>query len=241
MTWLFVGLIGLCIGSFANVLIARLPEEKSIVYPASACPACGNTLRWYHNIPLLSYLFLRGRCGFCGAKISLRYPIVEALCAGFFLASAWKLGFGLNTLAAGTAFCLLLALAVIDFEHMMVPDSLNFSALFFALLAGPFGWENLTHALIIAGGLSLLRMGLGTLLKKEAMGEADIILGASMGALLGPEGALWALFIAAVLAIFPALFRRRKGQEETPFIPFLGAATWIVFLFNQEIAALLGS
>ncbi|MGE4295959.1 MAG: A24 family peptidase [Campylobacterales bacterium] len=240
MEWLFTALIGLCLGSFANVLIVRLPQDKSVVFPASACPACGHMLRWYHNIPLLSYLFLRGRCGFCGEKISPLYPIVEAVSGLLFVLAVWKLGFALNALAAGAAFVFLLALAIIDLKHMAVPDSLNFAALFFALLAGPFGLDNLFNALVVAGGLSLLRMGLSTLLKKEAMGEADVILGATMGALLGLHGALLALFCGAVLAILPAALRRKNGNEETPFIPFLAAGTLIVFLFGPTLYRLLG-
>lgn len=238
--YIFVALLGLIFGSFASVLVVRIPASKSIVFPPSACTACDTKLRWFHNIPLLSYLFLRGKCANCTSKISPLYPILELI--SMFLALIIYAKLGLNPLAffVFIMFLLLLALSTIDFIHMAVPDSLNFSALFFALLASNFALESLSNALIIAGGLALLRMIVSMIVHKEAMGEADIIIGATMGAFLGLKGALIALFLASVIAIIPAIIRKRSGIEETPFIPFLSIGILLAFLYQNKIVMLLG-
>ena len=240
MYWIIAGFFGLCFGSFANVLIARLPINKSVISPPSACPKCSNRLKWYHNIPVISYIFLRGKCGFCGTKISIIYPLIE-LCGGIlFLIAFWQLGFTIFAMCAAISFVCILSLAMIDLKYMSVPDSLNFAALIFALFSSPLIIDNLINALILAGGLSLLRMALSSALGKEAMGEGDIILGASMGALLGLQGAFLALFFASFFAIIPSLIRRKNGQKETTFIPFLALGVLFVFCLYDQLIKLLG-
>ncbi|MDR2151610.1 MAG: prepilin peptidase [Helicobacteraceae bacterium] len=238
--YLLAAILGLCFGSFANVVIIRMGKEESIVFPASHCPNCKHALKWYHNIPVLSFIVLRGKCGFCGQKISVIYPIIEIFVSLLFCAAVYKLGATYFTIFAALTLFSLLCLAVIDFQTLMAPDSLNFLALFFALLSSGAILDNLSAAFLIAGGLSLLRMGLSSLLKKEAMGEADVILGATMGAFLGLTGALIALFIGALSAIIPALINRKNARLETPFIPFLAFGTLIVFIFGNELKSLLG-
>ncbi|MDR1911831.1 MAG: prepilin peptidase [Helicobacteraceae bacterium] len=233
-----VSVIGLCFGSFANVVIIRLGKNESVVFPASHCPKCKNPLRWFHNIPVFSFIFLRGKCAFCGEKISVIYPIVEIITSLLFCAAFYKLGVSYWTVFAALTLFALLCLSVIDFQTMMAPDSLNFLAFFFALLTSGDILTNLQAALLIAGALTLLRMGLSSALKKEAMGEADIILGATMGAFLGLFGAFLALFLAALLAIIPALINKKGGQSQTPFIPFLALGTLIVFLFDKRLFSL---
>ncbi|MDR0665329.1 MAG: prepilin peptidase [Helicobacteraceae bacterium] len=238
--YFLAAILGLCFGSFANVIIIRMSKGESVVFPASHCPKCKNALKLYHNIPVFSFIFLRGRCGFCGEKISVMYPIIEIATALLFCAALYKLGASYFAIFTALTLFLLLCLAVIDLQTLMAPDSLNFLALFFALVSSASILENLTDALLIAGGLSLLRMGLSSLLKKEAMGEADVIFGATMGAFLGLLGALLALFIAALSALVPALINRKSGRLETPFIPFLAFGVVIVFLFGDKIQTLLG-
>jgi len=206
--------------------------------------SCNTPLRAWHNIPILSWLFLRGKCSFCDAKISVQYPIIETLSALIFLFTAMKLGINLHAFGIATVFTLLLSLSVIDFYYKMVPDSLNLSALTFAIFSvtslGQLGY-NFTNALLFAGGFTLLRFYLSYALKKEAMGEADIMIAATMGAILGVQLALVAIFLSALLAL-PALLLTRTDDEDShqlPFIPFLAMATWIVLMMDTYATAYL--
>jgi leader peptidase (prepilin peptidase)/N-methyltransferase len=244
MEWLFIFILGAVIGSFMNVLIIRTPKDENISFPASHCMSCDTPLRFYHNIPIFSWLFLRGKCGFCSAPISKQYPIIEILSGLLFLFTALKLGINLQAFGVALVFTLLLSLSVIDFYYKMVPDSLNLAALTFAIFSatslGQLGY-NFTNALLFAGGFTLLRFYLSYVLKKEAMGEADIMIAATMGALLGVKLALVAIFISALLAL-PALLLTRSDDEESqqlPFIPFLAMATLIVLLSDTYITAYL--
>jgi leader peptidase (prepilin peptidase)/N-methyltransferase len=244
MEWIFIFILGASIGSFMNVLIIRTPRDESVSFPASHCMSCDTPLRFYHNIPILSWLFLRGKCSFCNAPISKQYPIVEFLSGFIFLLTLMKFGITLQGFGIALVFTLLLSLSVIDFYYKMVPDSLNLAALTIAIIAatslGQLGY-NITNALLFAGGFTLLRFYLSYFLKKEAMGEADIMIAATMGALLGVKLALVAIFISALLAL-PALLLTRTDDEEShqlPFIPFLAMATWIVLLFDTYVTAYL--
>jgi leader peptidase (prepilin peptidase)/N-methyltransferase len=244
MEWIFIFILGASIGSFMNVLIIRTPRDESVSFPASHCMSCDTPLRFYHNIPILSWLFLRGKCSFCNAPISKQYPIVELLSGFIFLLTLMKFGITLQGFGIALVFTLLLSLSVIDFYYKMVPDSLNLAALTIAIMAatslGQLGY-NFTNALLFAGGFTLLRFYLSYFLKKEAMGEADIMIAATMGALLGVKLALVAIFISALLAL-PALLLTRTDDEEShqlPFIPFLAMATWIVLLFDTYVTAYL--
>lgn len=242
MEMIFVGVLGAMVGSFLNVLILRTPRDESVSFPASHCMSCNTPLRIWHNIPILSWLFLRGKCAFCGAKISLQYPLIEGLSALIFLFSALKLGINLQALTVALVFDMLLALSVIDFRYKMVPDSINLTALTLAIISagtlGQLGY-NFTNALLFAGGFTLLRFYLSYAIKKEAMGEADIIIAATMGALLGVQLALAAIFLSALLAL-PALLLTRNETDDSkqlPFIPFLAMATWIVLMLDTYVTA----
>jgi leader peptidase (prepilin peptidase)/N-methyltransferase len=244
MEWLLVFILGASIGSFMNVLIVRTPRDESVSFPASHCMSCNTPLRPWHNIPIVSWFFLRGKCSFCNAKISAQYPIVEILSGLIFLFTAMKLGMNLPAFGIAIVFTLFLALSVIDFYYKMVPDSLNLAALTFAILSatslGQLGY-NFTNALLFAGGFTLLRFYLSYALKKEAMGEADIMIAATMGALLGTQLALVAIFFSALLAL-PALLLTRTDDEDSqqlPFIPFLAMATWIVLMMDTYATAYL--
>ena len=244
MEIILVGILGIMIGSFLNVVILRTPIDQSISFPASHCMSCNTPLRAWHNVPLLSWLFLRGKCAFCGVKISIQYPLIEFLTGLIFLCCAWKFGITYQAFAISMVFALLLALSVIDFRYKMVPDSINLSALTFAIfsVASMSGFvTNFTNALLFTGGFSLLRFYLSYAIKKEAMGEADIMIAATMGAVLGIKLALIAVFLSAVLAL-PALLLTRTDDEDSqqlPFIPFLAIATWIVLMFNTDISLYL--
>ena len=195
-----VGLLGLMIGSFLNVVIYRVPKSESIAFPASHCTSCHARLKWYHNIPIFSWLFLRGKCGFCSEKISIQYPLIELTTGLIALSLFYKLGLVWNLPIVFAVFTLLLALVMIDFKYMEVPDSLNLLALALAIIT-PTILDSLQDALLATGGLTLLRYYLSYFLNKEAMGEGDIIVAGTMGALLGFPLFFYALFLSAILAI----------------------------------------
>ncbi|WP_457596768.1 prepilin peptidase [Hydrogenimonas sp.] len=249
---LFALLVGLAIGSFLNVLIVRIPKGESVVFPPSHCPECGESLKWWHNVPLLSYLLLRGRCAYCRNPIGALYPVVEALTGLLYLVVALKTGLGMEWFVTATIFALLLALSLIDFKYYAVPDSLNLTALALALLEPllRFLWDwgtgtlsdfdlykkalltRFADAAILAFAFWALGFVVKRLIKKEALGEADIIIAATMGAMMGFPLSLVAIYIAAVLAIVPAIFAR---GHMVPFVPFLALGTWIAWVFEPTI------
>lgn len=262
---IFAFIFGTMIGSFLNVLIYRIPQDESVVFPSSHCTACGNPLKAWHNIPIISWLILKRKCHFCDTEISMQYPAVELLSGIVFLVLASKFGISFPIFLIGLSFLMLLALSMIDFKYKMVPDSLNLLALAFAI----FGtWslggliENFKNAFLFAGAFTLLRFVLSYLLtssarrhaKKvhtswtkhyhtypfiEAMGEGDIMVAATMGALLGVKLTLVAIFLSALLALPVMLALHNKSAEEqrVPFVPFLALAAFIVFLFDSPILA----
>ncbi|SMP88093.1 leader peptidase (prepilin peptidase) / N-methyltransferase [Epsilonproteobacteria bacterium SCGC AD-308-O04] len=262
MELLFAFIFGSVIGSFLNVVILRIPKDESILFPASHCYACGNTLKPWHNIPLFSWLFLRGKCSYCSTKISIQYPAIELFSGLIFVVLANKFGINLSVFLIGLSFLMLLALSMIDLKYKMIPDSLNLLALAFAIfgawsISGVF--INLQNALLFAGGFTLLRFAISYMLTSsahrhaqktitpwtknyhtypfiEAMGEGDIMVAATMGALLGVKLTLVAIFLSAVLALPVMLVQRRINEEKTiPFVPFLALATFIVYVFDSPI------
>jgi leader peptidase (prepilin peptidase) / N-methyltransferase len=230
-----VFIFGTMIGSFLNVVIYRIPKGESIVFPASKCQSCQTPLKWWHNIPLFSWLFLRGKCYFCQEKISAQYPMVELLTGIIFIALYFKLGLVWQLPFVAASFAALLALVMIDFEYMAVPDNVNFAALVFALVQPDFLIGAL-YAAIAAGGLYLIGLLSSFIAKREAMGGADVIVAGTMGALLGFPNFFVAIFLSAVLAMIPALIWREKG---VPFVPFLALATFIVYLYDVQASELL--
>ncbi len=255
--------LGVLLGSFLNVVILRIPKDESIVHTSSHCFSCNTPLKPWHNIPILSWVFLGGKCSFCKTKISMQYPIIEFLSGLIFFILATKSPIGFPLLFIGFSFLTLLALTMIDFKYKMIPDSLNLLAILFAIFgAGSISgiFTNLQNALLFAGGFTLLRFSLSYILtssvkrevKKtetswsknyhtypfiEAMGEGDIMVAATMGALLGVELTLVAIFLSSVLAL-PVLLAVRDGSAEdkrVPFVPFLAIATFIVFVLDKPI------
>ncbi len=256
-------IFGLLFGSFLNVVILRIPKEESVVFGGSHCTVCHTPLKPWHNIPLFSWIFLGGQCSYCKAKISMQYPIIELLSGILFLVIANKLGLTFAAFFTALSFSMLLALSMIDFKYKMVPDSLNLLAITFAILAAStLGGvlENLKNAFLFAGAFTLLRFALSYYLTSsvyraglatktswnkhydrtpfiEAMGEGDIMVAATMGALLGVELTLVAIFLSALLAlpVMLAVLKGTKEQQKVPFVPFLAMATFIVYLFDSPI------
>ncbi len=244
MEFIFIFVLGALIGSFLNVLIVRIPKDENIAFPASHCVKCKTPLKAWHNIPIFSWLFLRGKCAFCSEKISFQYPLIELISALIFVAVFMKMGISVPALGIAIAFLMLLTLSVIDFYYKMVPDSLNLLALTLAIISVfslDMLLEHTINALLFAGGFALLRFYISYIIKQEAMGEADIMIAATMGALLGVKLTLVAIFVSAILAL-PAMMLLRNETDESkqvPFIPFLAMATWIVYMFDTPIMTYL--
>jgi leader peptidase (prepilin peptidase)/N-methyltransferase len=199
--WLF--LLGLCVGSFLNVVIARVPYDESIVRPRSRCPKCGHQLSWYENIPLLSWALLRGRCRGCKAPISARYPMVELLTGLLFLACLRRFGWTYPLVPALLLVTLLVPLTFIDLEHWILPSALTYPGIVAGLvLAVPLGAERVRDAAIGAavGFLSFRLMEyLGwKLFKKEALGGGDKFLLALLGGFLTWKSLLGIIFFSSL-------------------------------------------
>jgi leader peptidase (prepilin peptidase)/N-methyltransferase len=223
---------GLAIGSFLNVIAARVPLRRSIVRPGSACMSCSAPIAWYDNIPLVSFLVLRGRCRHCGTRIGLLYPAVELMSA--LLVSGCVLAFGLTLRAAIAAFfcCVLVAISAVDLEHRIVPDRIVLPATVLVLVAQTlrapsFEW------FLCAFGASLF-LFLAVVAYPAGMGMGDVKLALLMGAALGKLVAV-ALMLGMVVALLPGLYLlARHGQAARkmgiPFAPFLALGS-IVALF----------
>ena len=272
--WLtFVGLLSLLIGSFLNVVILRLPvmmerewraqaaavegreeeatEPFNLVVPRSRCPQCGAAVRAWQNIPILSYVLLRGRCAQCATPIGLRYPIVEGFTALTSVLVAWRFGVTPEAVAALVFTWTLIALAVIDIDHQLLPDSMTLPLLWLGLLlslwhdtaGGTVLFQTPREAIIgaAAGYLSLwsvyhlFRLATG----KEGMGYGDFKLLAALGAWLGwqmlPLIILLSAAVGAVVGIALMVFTRRGRDVPIPFGPYLAAAGWIALMYGREI------
>ena len=234
---IFFGFIGLAVGSFLNVVIIRVPKDESISLPASHCVTCKHPLKWYHNIPLFSWIFLGGKCAFCSEKISIQYPIIEILTTFIFVSTALQISSIAHALIISILFTMLLALSVIDLKYKAVPDSISIPALLVSLFVSDF-IVSLNGALLLAGGFALLRIVVSWAIKREAMGEADIIIAGIIGAVLGVELGLAAIYISALIALPVFMIVKRKGYE-LPFIPFLALGLYITWIFSAEVTAIL--
>ena len=226
--------VGLCVGSFLNVVIARVPEGRSIVHPGSACPRCGKGIAWFDNIPLISYALLRARCRHCGLPISLRYPLVELLTGLLFVLAAWQLGVGLHLVGALILLASLVAIAAIDLDCQLIPDSISLPGIVagfvLSLVTGTPGWLDSLIGVLIGGGLFFLII----VASRGGMGGGDMKLGAMLGAFLGWKLVLVAVLLAVLaggLMAIGLLALRRKGRKDAvPFGPFL-ALGGVVSLF----------
>jgi leader peptidase (prepilin peptidase)/N-methyltransferase len=240
-------LLGICMGSFFNVLIHRLPREESIVRPGSRCPSCGRPIPPWENIPLLSFLLLGGRCRGCGGKISLRYPGVELLTGTGYLLLAWADGPGYTLLRDVVFFSLLVPITFIDIDHRIIPDELSLGGLAAGLLLSllPGGdWKGSVLGGVLGGGILY---GTAAAYEKitgvEGMGGGDVKLIAMIGAFLGWKGGLFTIFFGSILGVAGGLIAMRKGEEglktAIPFGPFLCAAALVARFAGDAFWSLL--
>lgn len=240
---IFAFVFGAVIGSFLNVVILRLPNHNSsIAYPASHCPQCSTTLRWFDNIPLLSYVLLVGRCRYCRASISLQYPVVELLMA--LLSLAVYVQFDLTVTAAGyLLFCAaLLTIIWIDIYHQIIPDTISLPGIVigfcFSFITPVLTWQDSLIGLVAGGGsLYLIALFYLLLRKQDGMGGGDIKLLAMIGAFLGWQSLLFVVFFSSLTGAIvgiACIIRQGSGTAtRIPFGPFLSLAA-LVFLFFEE-------
>lgn len=244
MEFLIILIIGLIVGSFLNVCIYRIPRKLSIIKPFSFCPTCKNTIKPWHNIPILSYLFLRGKCAYCGEKISIRYPIVESINGTLYALS--YMFFGLDIVLPFILFFLssLIVISFIDLDFQIIPDRISISLILVGLLLSvlPHSAYNLVTDLkgsllgILVGGGSLLIIAL---LSKGGMGGGDIKLNAGIGAFLGWQNALLTIFIGSLIgAIVGLIILKKTGNRKIPFGPFLSIGSIISLFWGKEIIRL---
>lgn len=256
MLYVLAGVIGLCVGSFLNVVIYRVPQGMSLAFPPSHCPKCNYTLRWYDNIPLLSYLILRGRCRKCGEKISFRYTVVELANMIFWLLSValfWDKSIPFAFVAA-FASSALICVFFIDLKHKLIYDRFNVILAVLAVVAVFFDpyYDWLSH--VIGGAVGFVSFyGISFLFykikHKEGLGGGDIKLTAACGLLLGWQRLLFAILVASLIACIVLIIlnnkKRKNGKDddnggEYPFAPFLTTAfVCSMFLGNFIISAYL--
>lgn len=242
---LFAFLFGLILGSFLNVCIHRIPEGASIVHPPSSCPNCGAPIRFYDNIPLLSYLFLRGKCRHCKKPISLRYPAVELLCGLVSLALVIRFGPGITYLFSLAFLCALILVSFIDLQHQIIPDVISLPGILVGLGLSFTPWALVpwTEAAIGAavGGGSLLAISVvyKVLTGKDGMGLGDVKLLAMIGAWMGWRELPFIILISSLAGILiggSALLLAKKGlRVRIPFGPFLSLGALILFFFGNDV------
>ena len=239
-----VFVIGAIIGSFLTVCIYRLPREQSIIRPRSSCPECGRTIRWFDNVPLLSFLLLRGRCRNCLASISYRYPLVEFLNGMGYVAILWRFGWGWPALVYGIFFSALLAVTLIDLDHLIIPDAITLPGIILGVMCSvwilPVGVFNSLIGVMVGGGVLLVIAWLSPFLfGKEGIGGGDIKLLAMVGAFLGWELTLATLMMASIIGALIGLglmaVSAMKCGQYMPFGPYLTTGAVLSLFFGSEI------
>jgi leader peptidase (prepilin peptidase)/N-methyltransferase len=238
-------LFGLCIGSFLNVVIYRLPLRQSLATPPSRCRRCGYSLRWFDNIPVLSWVLLRGRCRKCGVSVSWQYPLVELITAALFVMVVWWTPIGPLMAARLLLVCILIALFGIDLEHQILPNSITLPGivigLLFSLVAPP-GWKAaLIGALLGAGILYAIAAAYYLWRGEEGMGMGDVKMLAMIGAFLGWKAVLVTLVLAsfsgAIIGVILMSAQRGGMKFALPFGTFLAIGTLIAMFAGDPLIA----
>lgn len=224
----FYFLCGAIFGSFSNVLIERLPRSMSIVKPASHCMSCDHELKWYDNIPILSYLILRGRCRYCGEKYSSRYFFIELVNAVMYVVMYLRFGFGAASIIFSLLFTIFGAIFFIDLKHYIIPDGLNYSILVLAIFSMIFfkfyiniTWAERLYSLCFSLLLLALILLFNKLKKKEYLGFGDIKLIIFIGLLVGIKYQILGLFLGALIAVVVEIIIKHKNHDVIPFGPYL--------------------
>jgi len=241
---IFITVLGAALGSFLNVLIYRLPEETSIILPASHCPHCRKAIRFYDNIPVISYILLKGRCRECHEKISFRYPLVELITAILSLLLFLKFGLTFQYLFSFIFVCALMVITFIDLDHQIIPDVITLPGIPIFFLAAVFAMNlrflDAFLGFLIGGGcLYGIAFVYELVTKREGMGGGDIKLLAMIGAFLGWQSLLFVLLVSSLLgAVVGISLMMVKGQDmkyAVPFGPFLSFAA-VAYIFFGDYA-----
>ncbi len=249
MIWLKVlfTLVGAAVGSFLNVCISRIPEGISIVSPSSRCPQCGHPIRFYDNLPVISYLLLLGKCRDCRGRISLRYPLVELITAAFAWLLFQKYGLAPAYPAAFIFVCTLIVITFIDLDQQIIPHVLTLSGIpVFAFLAvlfmGLTAVDTFLGIMIGAGTLYFVAVYYEALTGREGMGGGDVNLLAMLGAFFGWKALLFILLVSsligAVMGVAVILFKGKDLRYAIPFGPFLCLAAVVYLFFGDQLTRL---
>ncbi len=250
MTWplyILIAWLGLIFGSFLNVLIYRIPRHKGVVFDRSACPTCGARISWYHNIPLLSFIWLRGKCASCRKPISWRYPAVEALNAVLYLYFFWQFELTLSFVVFSALASALLVIFFIDLDFQIIPDVITLpgmaAGLAVSLLPGGLGILPALVGLLVGGvALYLIALAGDFLFKKESMGGGDIKMAAMLGSFLGWQKVLLIFMSSAVIGLVVSLVimifsKALRKERVVPFGPFLSIAAVVAMIYGDRIIA----
>lgn len=236
--------LGAVIGSFLNVCIRRVPAGESVVSPPSHCPQCGVRIRGWDNIPLLSYLVLRGRCRACGTSISWRYPVVEALTGGMLVLLVWRFDLSVRLVADGIFVAALIVVSFIDLDLQIIPDVISLPGIVVGLVFAVAGWgppllTSVAGVLLGGGILYAVAAGYQLLTGREGMGGGDIKLLAMIGAFLGWRGVLVTLvlgsFTGALIGIGLMAARGADSRVPIPFGPFLALGALCALFFGDAL------
>jgi leader peptidase (prepilin peptidase)/N-methyltransferase len=242
--YVVAGIFGTMIGSFLNVCICRLPNEESIVFPGSHCPQCQKPIRYYDNIPLLSYLLLGRRCRHCGAPISIQYPLVEGITGLSSFVLFIRFGPSWSYLIYFAFVAALIAITVIDLHHQIIPDVISLPGIAIGLLTSlivpQITFLNSLFGVLVGGGsLFLVATVYHWLFKREGMGGGDVKLLAMIGAFLGWKAVILTIFlsslIGSVTGIILILIKGKDFKYAIPFGPFLSAGAVISFFYGERL------
>ncbi|MEW6675663.1 MAG: prepilin peptidase [Nitrospirota bacterium] len=242
-----VFLFGSIVGSFLNVCIYRIPRNLSIIIPSSRCPSCDSPVKPWDNIPILSYIFLGGRCRACKARISFRYPFVELLNAVLYIMVLWRFGSGWHTLIYFVFCSALIVIAFIDLDFQIIPDRITLIGILIGLITGSFllpdpflrysalGYKSSIIGFLVGGGFFYAV----AVLSRGGMGGGDIKMMAMVGSLMGWKSVLLTTFlgslVGAVFGTFLMLFKGKGRKTKIPFGPFLALGSVITLFYGQEI------
>jgi len=237
-------LFGLIFGSFLNVCIYRIPKGESIVWPPSHCPHCGARIKPIDNIPVVSYVMLKGKCRSCKGRISSRYPLVELMTGFLFAGLFWKFGLSSETLVFLVLGLLLIIISFIDIDNRLILNKITLPGIvlgiFLTLSFHVLSYKQVLLGFFIGGGglLAVAFLG-GLLFRKESMGMGDIKLAAMIGVFLGVKGVaftlLIAFFVAALFSIGAIALKKASRQSQIPFGPFIALASIVYLFWGQQM------
>jgi leader peptidase (prepilin peptidase) / N-methyltransferase len=237
-------ILGAVVGSFLNVCIYRIPASKSIVSPPSSCPHCGQRIRWFQNVPILSYLFLGGKCASCKVCISIRYPSIEALTGLLFALVMYYFGFSPVTLVYWLFLSALVTITFIDLDHQIIPDVISLPGIIIGFTCSfflpPLSWLDSLLGIVVGGGILLTIAWIyEKVAKREGMGGGDIKLLGMLGAFLGWKAVLPIIFVASLVGslIGIPLMLLQKGDTKLaiPFGPFLAFAATVYLFWGRAL------